>query len=38
MIRLCKPALGEQASTLWEAYDGWLRRATSVITESAEAP
>ena len=29
--------LGEQASTLWEAYDGWLRRATSVIGESADA-
>jgi DAK2 domain fusion protein YloV len=29
--------LGEQAPTLWEAYDGWLRRATSVIGESADA-
>ena len=29
--------LGEQAPTLWEAYDGWLRRATSVIGDSAEA-
>ena len=29
--------LGEQASTIWEAYDGWLRRATSVITDSADA-
>ena len=29
--------LGEQASTLWEAYDAWLRRATSVIGESADA-
>ena len=28
---------GEQASTIWEAYDGWLRRATSVITDSADA-
>jgi len=30
-------SLGEQAPTLWEAYDGWLRRATSVIGESTEA-
>jgi DAK2 domain fusion protein YloV len=29
--------LGEQALTLWEAYDGWLRRATSVIGGSADA-
>jgi DAK2 domain fusion protein YloV len=29
--------LGEQALTLWEAYDGWLRRATSVIGDSADA-
>jgi uncharacterized protein len=29
--------LGEQAPTLWEAYDGWLRRATSVIGESSDA-
>jgi DAK2 domain fusion protein YloV len=29
--------LGEQAPTLWEAYDGWLRRATSVIGDSADA-
>mgnify|MGYP003290863304 CR=1 FL=1 len=29
--------LGEQAPTLWEAYDGWLRRATSVIGESTDA-
>ena len=29
--------LGEQAPTLWEAYDAWLRRATSVIGESADA-
>ncbi len=29
--------LGEQAPTLWEAYDGWLRRATSVISDSADA-
>jgi len=29
--------LGEQASTIWEAYDGWLRRAASVITDSADA-
>ena len=29
--------LGEQASTIWEAYDGWLRRAASIITDSADA-
>jgi len=29
--------LGEQAPTLWEAYDVWLRRATSVIGDSADA-
>jgi DAK2 domain fusion protein YloV len=29
--------LGEQAPTLWEAYDGWLRRATEVISDSADA-
>jgi DAK2 domain fusion protein YloV len=29
--------LGEQAPTLWGAYDGWLRRATSVIGDSADA-
>jgi uncharacterized protein len=29
--------LGEQAPTLWEAYDVWLRRATSVIGESTDA-
>jgi DAK2 domain fusion protein YloV len=29
--------LGEQAPTLWVAYDGWLRRATSVISDSAGA-
>jgi DAK2 domain fusion protein YloV len=29
--------LGEQAPTLWVAYDGWLRRATSVISNSADA-
>jgi uncharacterized protein len=29
--------LGEQASTLWAAYDSWLRRASSVIGESADA-
>jgi uncharacterized protein len=29
--------LGEQAPTLWEAYDGWLRRATNVISDSANA-
>ena len=29
--------LGEQAPTLWEAYDAWLRRATSVIGDSADA-
>jgi uncharacterized protein len=28
---------GEQAPTLWEAYDAWLRRATSVISDSADA-
>ena len=26
-----------EAPTLWEAYDAWLRLATSVIGESAEA-
>ena len=26
-----------EAPTLWEAYDAWLRRATSVIGESADA-
>ena len=30
-------SLGEQAPTLWEAYDLWLRRATSVIGDSADA-
>ena len=29
--------LGEQAPTLWEAYGGWLRRATDVISDSANA-
>jgi dihydroxyacetone kinase-like predicted kinase len=29
--------LGEQEPRLWEAYDGWLRRATSVISDSADA-
>jgi uncharacterized protein len=29
--------LGEQAPTLWVAYDGWLRRATWVISGSADA-
>ncbi|HEX3207502.1 MAG TPA: DAK2 domain-containing protein, partial [Propionibacteriaceae bacterium] len=29
--------LGEQTPTLWEAYDGWLRRAASVIGNSADA-
>jgi DAK2 domain fusion protein YloV len=29
--------LDEQAPTLWAAYDGWLRRATSVISDSADA-
>ena len=29
--------LGEQTPTLWEAYDGWLRRATIVIGDSADA-
>jgi uncharacterized protein len=29
--------LGEQALTLWQAYDVWLRRATSVIGDSADA-
>ena len=29
--------LGEQAPTLWEAYDAWLRRATSIIGDSADA-
>jgi dihydroxyacetone kinase-like predicted kinase len=29
--------LGEQAPTLWAGYDGWLRRATSVISDSAAA-
>jgi uncharacterized protein len=29
--------LGEQLPTLWEAYDAWLRRATSVISDSAAA-
>jgi fatty acid kinase len=29
--------LGAQVPTLWEAYDGWLRRATSVIGDSADA-
>ena len=29
--------LGEQAPTLWEAYDSWLRRAASVIGDSADA-
>jgi hypothetical protein len=30
-------SLGEQAPTLWEAFDLWLRRATSVIGDSADA-
>ena len=29
--------LGEQAPTLWETYDAWLRRATSIIGDSADA-
>jgi uncharacterized protein len=29
--------LGEQAPTLWVAYDSWLRRATRVISVSADA-
>jgi uncharacterized protein len=29
--------LGDRVPTLWEAYDAWLRRATSVIAESADA-
>jgi uncharacterized protein len=29
--------LDEQAPTLWAAYDGWLRRATSVISDSSDA-
>jgi uncharacterized protein len=29
--------VGEQAPTLWEAYEGWLRRASSVIRDSADA-
>jgi uncharacterized protein len=29
--------IGEQAPTLWAAYDHWLRRATNVISESADA-
>ena len=29
--------LGEQAPTLWAACDGWLRRATSVISDSVDA-
>lgn len=28
---------GTQAPTLWEAYDAWLRRATSIIGDSADA-
>ncbi|HEX3204815.1 MAG TPA: DAK2 domain-containing protein, partial [Propionibacteriaceae bacterium] len=29
--------LGEQTPMLWETYDGWLRRAASVIGDSADA-
>lgn len=29
--------LDEQAPTLWAVYDGWLRRATSVISDSSDA-
>lgn len=29
--------LGEQAPTLWAACDGWLRRATSVLSDSVDA-
>ncbi len=29
--------LGDQAPTLWEAFDNWLRRATSVISDSVAA-
>ena len=29
--------LGEQVPTLWKAYDDWLRRATIVISDSADA-
>jgi uncharacterized protein len=29
--------LGDQAPTLWETFDAWLRRATSVIGDSADA-
>ncbi len=28
---------GAQAPTLWETYDAWLRRATSIIGDSADA-
>ncbi|HET9779826.1 MAG TPA: DAK2 domain-containing protein [Propionibacteriaceae bacterium] len=28
--------LGDQAPSLWEAFDTWLRRATSVISDSAD--
>jgi uncharacterized protein len=29
--------LGDEAPSLWEAFDTWLRRATSVISDSAHA-
>ena len=28
---------GALAPTLWEAYDAWLRRATSIIGDSTDA-
>jgi DAK2 domain fusion protein YloV len=37
MVGAVSAQLGEQAPMLWDAYDGWLRRATSVISESADA-
>jgi len=37
MVGAVSAQLGEQAPMLWDAYDGWLRRATSVISDSADA-
>jgi len=37
MVGAVSAQLGEQAPMLWDAYDRWLRRATSVISDSADA-
>jgi fatty acid kinase len=37
MVGAVSAQLGEQAPIRWDAYDDWLRRATSVISESVDA-